>query len=87
MSIEEINDLAWRIMIHNEEYSDMDRLFAINGILRESFDTFSEEEQDEILKRLAIGIQSFNINAKEIEDKLHNWPRLPKVEVSGNDKS
>jgi len=87
MDTEEINDLAWRIMLHNEEYDDMDRVFAINGLLRGNFDELSEEEQDDILKRLAIGIQSSNISMREAADKINNWRRLPKVEISGNEKS
>ena len=86
MDTEEINDLAWRIMLHNEEYDDMDRVFAINGLLRGNFDELSEEEQDDILKRLAIGIQSSNISMREAADKINNWRRLPKVEISGNEK-
>jgi hypothetical protein len=87
MSKEDLDDLAWRIMIHNEEYADLDRVFAVNGILKEEFDELSAEEQDDVIKRLAIGIQSFNAQLKDEIDKVRNWRRLPKVEVSGHEES
>ena len=87
MNTDEIDELAWHIMLHNEEYSDMDRMFALNGVLRDSFDDLTSEEQEDLIKRLAIGIQSFNAEAKEAADKVGNWRKLPKVEVSGNDES
>jgi hypothetical protein len=87
MSRDELDDLAWRIMIHNEEYADLDRVFAVNGILKEEFDELTEAEQDDIIKRLAIGIQAFNASLEDDLDKVKNWRRLPRVEVSGNEES
>ena len=87
MSKNEIDDLAWRIMIHNEEYDDQDKVFAINGILEEEFDDLTEDEQDDIILRLAIGIQAFNARLGDDANNPKNWRRLPKVEVSGNEES
>ncbi len=35
MSKEDIDALAWRMMLENEEYEELNRIFAINGILSE----------------------------------------------------
>jgi len=87
MSKEDIDELAWRIMLHNEEYADFDKIFAVNGILEEDIEKLTEEEQDDIIQRLAIGIQTFNAMIKDEADRLRDWRRLPKVEVSGNEES
>ena len=88
MSKNEIDELAWRIMLQNEEYEELNRIFAINGVLYEgSFNKLSPEEQDDLLKRLAIGIQAFNAQVKQDIEDHRSWRKLPKVEVSGNEES
>ena len=84
----EFDELAWRIMLQNAEYDELDRIFAINGVLYEGhFNDLSEDEQDDIIKRLAIGIQTFNAQAEHEARKRRDWRRLPDVKVSGNEES
>lgn len=88
MSKEDIDDLAWRIMIANDEYEELNKICALNGILYENyFDNLSEEEQEKLLERLAIGIQAFNISIKQAIDDKYDTRRLPSIKVSGNDQS
>lgn len=88
MSKEDTDALAWRMMLENEEYSELNRIFAINGILSSGyFDELNEEEQDEVIKRLAIGIQTFNAHMKQAIEDQYDWRRLPPIEVSGNEES
>lgn len=84
MSKTELDEMAWRIMLENEEYEELNRIFALNGVLYENyFDELSEEEQDNLMQRLAIGIQAFNASIKQIIEDKHNWRRLPSVKISG----
>lgn len=88
MSKTELDEMAWRIMLENEEYEELSRIFALNGILYEGyFDDLSALEQDDLLQRLAIGIQAFNSEVRQTFEDHRNWRKLPRIEVSGNDKS
>jgi len=88
MSKNEIDELVWRIMLENEEYEELNRIFALNGILYEGhFDKLSPKEQDDLLKRLAIGIQAFNNQIKQDIEDRHNWRKLPPIKVSGHEES
>ncbi len=88
MSTKDIDDLAWRIMLENAEYDELDRIFAINGILYTNhYNKLSKEEQDDIIKRLGIGIQAFNAEVKQRIEDHHSWRKLPDIKVSGNEEN
>jgi hypothetical protein len=88
MNIKEIDDLAWSIMLHNEEYEELNRVFAINGILASGyFDKLTIQEQNEITQCLAIGIQAFNAQIKQTIEDHDSWRKLPPIKISGNDES
>jgi hypothetical protein len=88
MNKNEMDNLAWRIMLENEEYEELNRIFALNGVLYENyFEHLTSDEQDDVLTRLAIGIQVFNAQVKADIEDARDWRKLPHMEVSGNDKS
>ena len=87
MSDEEIDDIIWKIMMHNPEYEESSRISAMNGLLNEGyFDSLTNEEQINLFTRLKIGIQVFNAEMKA-KAEGNDWRRLPKIEVSGNDRT
>lgn len=82
----EIDELAWAIMLKNEEYGELDRIFAVNGVINdEYFNKLTPQQQEDVIKRLAIGIQTFNAALKDMIER-QGWQSLPRVEVSGNDR-
>jgi len=88
MSTKDIDELAWRIMLENAEYDELDRIFAVNGIITSGyFDTLSKAEQDDVIKRLGIGIQAFNAQVKQNLRDYRNWHKLPDIKISGNDEN
>lgn len=82
----EIDELAWAIMLKSEEYGELDRIFAVNGVINdEYFNKLTPQQQEDVIKRLAIGIQTFNAALKDMIER-QSWRSLPRVEVSGNDR-
>jgi len=80
----EIDKLALSIMLQNVEYDEMDKLYALNGVLSENyFDKLSIKQQDDVLMCFAIGIQVFNSEMQQAIDNQYNWRRLPSIKVSG----
>lgn len=78
------DDLAWLIMVYNSEYNEQDRVAAVNGVLSEKwFLELTPDEQQDTIKRMSIGIQTFNAHLKDDVEKEHDWKRLPDIEISG----
>jgi len=79
-----IDELIMKIMLANSEYDEMDRVFALNGIIYEGyFNELSADEQEDLMQRLAIGIQTFNADIKDRITKSQDWRRLPDLLTSG----
>lgn len=85
---EQLDEELLRIMLENPEYDNMDKILALNGILFEqNFLDMTPEEQDDTIKRLAIGIQAFNAHLDEDMKRLRDWRSLPKIGEPDDEKS
>jgi len=87
MSQNEIDKEILRIMLENPEYAELDCIFAVNGMLMDNaFGDLADGEQDDIIRRLAIGVQIFNAHLDEDMKQLRDWRSLPKVEIKDDDE-